>query len=105
MAFEKICEQIYILAINNPNQIHNFTFNIYTDNIYVKNAYNGWLDSWIAKNWRTTTGPVAHKDLWERINFFRFYIKAYINVYHVKAHTGVYGNEMADRMAGGEIIN
>ncbi len=43
------------------------TVTIYTDSQYVQKGIREWLPGWIRKNWRTTTGKVANRDLWEEL--------------------------------------
>ena len=44
------------------------TVEVYSDSKYVVDAFNQhWIDSWIRRNWRTTTGPVKNIDLWKRL--------------------------------------
>ena len=38
---------------------------IYTDSQYLQKGIGEWLPGWIRKNWRTTSGKVANRDLWE----------------------------------------
>jgi len=39
-----------------------------TDSEYVKNAFTQkWLEKWVKRGWRTTTGPVKNRDLWEQL--------------------------------------
>ncbi len=40
---------------------------IYTDSQYLQKGIGEWLPGWIRKNWRTTTGKVANRDLWEEL--------------------------------------
>lgn len=37
---------------------------LFTDSQYLMRGITEWLPNWIKKNWRTTSGPVANKDLW-----------------------------------------
>ena len=65
---------------------------------------NGWLDRWERQQWRTTSGKrVSHADIWRKILFWlrRFdnEPRRILYVTHVKAHTGVVGNEKADKLA------
>lgn len=70
-----------------------------TDSMYVKNAFTeGWLDSWIKKNWRTAAGSsVKNQDLWlmlieqSRIHTLEWQ--------WVKGHAGHEYNEMCDTLA------
>lgn len=86
-----IVEAVQLLA--NPSIVE-----LFTDSNYIAQSYNQYLDGWIAKRWKTSSGkPVAHSDLWEEIDRLRKLHQ--INVRWVKAHAGHLGNETADRLA------
>ena len=40
---------------------------IYTDSQYLQKGIGEWLSGWIRKDWRTTSGKVANRDLWEEL--------------------------------------
>lgn len=65
---------------------------------------NGWLEKWESANWRTAGGKrVSHADIWRQIlvwlRRFRNAPNRVLAVRHVKAHTGIHGNERADALA------
>ena len=41
---------------------------LHSDSSLVVNGWNSWLEGWKRKDWRTTSGPVANRDLWERLD-------------------------------------
>jgi ribonuclease HI len=78
---------------------------ILTDSKYVVQALNGWVKLWEYNGWCTADGtPVISKDLFKRA--WRLIQKLgegtngiEIKIRHVTGHSGIYGNEMADRLA------
>jgi ribonuclease HI len=77
---------------------------IYSDSHYVIRGLVGmdgeppWFHQWLCNGWRNAKRkPVKHRDLWERA------IAAGANrsfkLLYSKAHSGIAGNEAADRMA------
>lgn len=72
---------------------------IYSDLGLAVNGYNVWLDGWIKRGWKTAAKkPVENLDLWKLINSERLRKKGVI-VKKVKAHSGIEGNERADKLA------
>lgn len=70
---------------------------LHSDSQYVVRGW-GWLPGWIRRGWRTTSGPVANRRHWERLQeavarhgdvTFRW----------VRGHNGNRGNERADALA------
>ena len=50
-------------ALNRPCQVE-----IVSDSKYVTDAFNKhWIDGWLKKNWRASSGPVKNIDLWKRL--------------------------------------
>jgi ribonuclease HI len=71
---------------------------VYTDSVYVSKGISEWLPTWVRNNWKTASkAPVKNVDLWQEL--------ARMNSVHevewkwVKGHSGVPGNERADRLA------
>lgn len=72
--------------------------NFFTDSNYIAESFSQYLDGWISKLWRTSSGkPVAHADLWQEIDRLRKLHQ--LNVIWIKAHVGHPYNEAADRLA------
>ena len=72
--------------------------NIISDSNFVIQGFRDYLGSWVRNGFVNSKGkPLAHSDLWRDVVQLSKLIE--INVYYVKAHSGVYGNEMADRLA------
>ena len=74
---------------------------IYSDSSYVINGINSWLANWKLKNWvGSNKQPVKNQDLWQEIDsLLTSELKAIINFKWVKGHSGIEGNEMADKLA------
>ena len=59
-----------------------------------------WTDRWKRHGWRTSSGEVGHRDLWEHIDWLRGEAGDKLQVRWVPSHLGVAGNEAADELAG-----
>lgn len=71
---------------------------LYSDSKYLTDAFNkGWVDNWLKKNWRGSSGPVKNVDLWKRL------LKAKevhrVTFIWVKGHAGHEYNERCDLLA------
>ncbi len=80
-------------ALNRPCQVE-----VYSDSKYVTDAFNKhWVDGWLKKNWRGSSGPVKNVDLWKRL------LKArephQVTFIWVKGHAGHAYNERCDALA------
>lgn len=72
---------------------------IRTDSRYVQKGLHEWLQGWKRRGWRTAGGdPVKNRELWEQLDALnaRF---ADVTLVHVPGHSGIHGNEQADRLA------
>jgi ribonuclease HI len=76
---------------------------VYTDSSYALNTYTNWMFGWARNGWIKSDKKVPEnlniiKEYYELIN------KGYrINLQKVKAHAGHKANELADKLAKGEI--
>ena len=71
---------------------------VYTDSNYLVQGYNQWLSGWISKGYKTSAGtPVANQKLWQDIALLKELVST--KVTHVKGHSGIAGNELADALA------
>jgi len=72
---------------------------IRSDSMYSINTVTKWARNWEKRGWRKANGqPVENLDLVQRL--WKLVQKSdHIEFKHVAAHAGVYGNEMADRLA------
>ena len=80
-------------ALNRPCQVE-----LYYDSKYVTDAFNKhWVESWLKKGWRGSSGPVKNVDLWQRL------LKAKephaVTFIWVKGHDGHAYNERCDKLA------
>lgn len=71
---------------------------VISDSKYVTDTFNkNWIDGWIKKGWKNSSGPVKNVDLWERL------LKAMephkVNFVWVKGHAGHPENERCDALA------
>lgn len=71
---------------------------LYTDSRYLIDGITKWIKDWEKRNWATAAGkPVANKALWQALQEV---VKLHeIEWVWVKGHSGVGGNETADRLA------
>ncbi|XP_034934461.1 ribonuclease H1-like [Chelonus insularis] len=71
---------------------------IYTDSEFIVKGVTEWMPDWIRRGWRTSSG---HRP--QYVNEFKTLDAAmkkwYIRLEYVQGHSGIYGNEMADRLA------
>ena len=66
---------------------------IYSDSIYVVKGITEWMDGWKKKNWKN----VKNLELWKEIDSLNKFHS--VTWSHVKAHSGIEGNEIADKLA------
>jgi ribonuclease HI len=75
---------------------------LHTDSQYVRNGITEWLKQWKARDWRTADRkPVKNIDLWQALE--HEIERHTIDWRWVKGHSGVPGNERADRLANAAI--
>ena len=77
---------------------------VITDCEFAKRGIEVWARKWELNGWRTTGGErVSHSDVWKRIlvwlRRFEDAEDRILEVVHVKAHSGIKGNERADELA------
>ncbi len=69
-----------------------------TDSMYVINGVSKWMRGWLESGWVKGDGePVKHADLWRTLHALTARLR--VEWTHVKGHSGVPGNEAADRLA------
>ncbi len=72
--------------------------NIISDSTYVVKAINEWLNSWIAKNWKTSTNkPIKNLELWQE--YVKVSKQHKIKATWTKGHAGHEYNERCDILA------
>jgi ribonuclease HI len=70
----------------------------HTDSEYLRKGITEWLQGWIRKGWKTSTGnPVQNQDLWEELHDATQ--RHSIQWKWVKAHVGIELNERVDQLA------
>jgi ribonuclease HI len=70
---------------------------IYTDSQYLQKGISEWLPGWIRKNWRTTAGKVANRDLWEEL--LEAEKRHQVSWQWLKGHDGDVNNSRVDALA------
>ena len=71
---------------------------LYTDSRYVMDGINDWMPNWKKRGWKTASKkPVKNQDLWQALD--EAISRHEIDWRWVRGHTGVPGNEDADRLA------
>ena len=75
------------------------TVEVFTDSMYVKNAFTeGWLSGWQRNGWKTAQGKsVKNQDLWLELSQLQRMHQ--LKWTWVKGHSGDLYNEMCDQMA------
>jgi ribonuclease HI len=82
-----------LLALRQPCAVQ-----LFTDSKYVLQGLTEWLPGWRQRGWLTVDKkPVKNKDLWEKLD--RATSLHQVQWTWVKGHSGVPGNEAADRLA------
>lgn len=76
---------------------------VYSDSNYCVQTFNDWMFRWARNNWIKSDKKIPENlDLIQA--YYEWYQKGYrIELRKVKGHAGQYGNELADKLATGEI--
>lgn len=73
---------------------------VLSDSKYSVKAMNDWAIGWKRKGWKKLDGEeIANKDLMIKMHALFTTISRRIQLNHVKGHSGVEGNELADRLS------
>ncbi|MDH3535791.1 MAG: ribonuclease HI [Gammaproteobacteria bacterium] len=71
---------------------------LYTDSKYVMQGITEWIAKWKRNGWKTAARkPVKNVDLWRQLD--EEVARHEVDWNWVRGHTGVEGNELADRLA------
>ena len=71
---------------------------VISDSKYVTDAFNKkWIDGWLKKNWKGSSGPVKNIDLWKRLLAAKEPHEVIFT--WVKGHNGHPENERCDTLA------
>ncbi len=80
-------------ALNRPCRVE-----VYSDSKYVTEAFNQhWIEGWVKKGWKRSTGPVKNVDLWKRL--LKAKASHEVRFIWVKGHAGHEQNERCDYLA------
>lgn len=76
-----------------------YRLRLHSDSAYLINCFEQkWYDGWQRRGWVGSNGqPVANRDLWEQL--IPLVLKHRVRFVKVKGHSGIYGNERADKLA------
>lgn len=69
-----------------------------SDSSYLIKGINEWLAGWKRKGWRSTTGAVKNKELWQELDKLKSEF-SHISFHHCKGHADNEGNNRADELA------
>ena len=72
---------------------------IFSDSKYSIDCITTWAYGWKAKAWTKKGGEIKNLELIKKTHDLYERIKDLIEIKHVKGHSGIEGNELADRMA------
>lgn len=82
---------------------------VLTDSMYTINGFNSWMHGWCKRNWKDQQGqPIANQEQWMRIYELAQELKqmgAVVTTKHVKGHSGLMGNELADKLATAGVMS
>lgn len=79
------------------------TITFYCDSSYTINTLTNWMFDWKENNWRK-----GDKKIPKNLDIIKFYYTLWeqgnrINLEKVEGHNGIFGNELADKLAKGEL--
>ena len=99
----KALEQLYHQILDRTQSPTSRRVVIRTDSNYVIQAITDWSQRWERNGWRSKSGkPVVSKDLFQRARGMLSTLEekgVVVGFEHVRGHSGVWGNEQADRLA------
>lgn len=75
------------------------TVAIFSDSKYAIQCVTQWAAGWEKKGWKKPGGDIRNLDLIQPAYALYTKLKRSVKVLHVNGHTGVEGNELADRMS------
>ena len=76
---------------------------VFTDSSYAQNTFTCWMFGWHHNGWVKSDGnPPENLDIIQK--FFALYASGRrIDIRRIKGHSGILGNEIADKLATGKI--
>lgn len=76
---------------------------VFTDSAYVMKCITEWADTWCKNNWKTSKGtPVENLDLIKPM-YDLYWRDHFIVIKKCDGHSGIEGNELADKLATGTL--
>ncbi len=75
------------------------TVQILCDSQYAINCLTNWAYGWKKNGWKKKTGEIKNLDIIKQAHEAYSLLEKQVTISHVKAHIGIEGNELADRMA------
>lgn len=81
-----------------PGHCHGIV-KVYTDSEYVIKGITEWIITWKRKGWMKGKKPVKNRAWWERLDIQNSRFSGRIKWQHVRAHSGIPGNERVDQIA------
>jgi len=88
------------LLIAKKNILRDGEVQIFCDSQYTINCITVWAFGWKKKGWkRKKTGDIKNLEIIQEAHALYNEIKSDVVISHVKAHSGIEGNELADRMS------
>lgn len=74
---------------------------LHTDSQYLRNGVTSWMKTWKRNGWRSTSGAVKNRDLWEALD--TLLQKHDVHWRWVAGHSGHIHNERCDELASAAI--
>jgi len=68
------------------------------DSMYAINCIKTWSKSWEKNGWKKKGGEIKNLEIIKKAYFLFNTLSPQVSLSHIKAHTGLEGNELADRM-------
>jgi ribonuclease HI len=91
-------QRMELIAAFRAMQFFDQPVTIVSDSAYLVNCFNDkWYVKWRKTNWKK--GKIKNRDIWESMLEVYESKPGLFAFRHVKGHSGVYGNEMADQLA------
>ena len=72
---------------------------IFSDSKYAIDCISTWAYSWKKNGWSKKGGEIKNLEIIQEAHELYLKLKDKIEIIHVKGHSGIEGNELADRMA------
>ena len=86
-------------ALEIANEYIDENVQIFADSKYAIDCISVWAYNWKKKGWTKKGGEIKNLEIIKKAHTLYDELKNNIELKHVKAHSGIEGNELADRMA------